>query len=264
MSLTPLDIAALLVLGLAAGTLGGMIGIGGSIVMIPVMAIMFDRRDFGSQHLYQAAAMVVNVAVAIPASIRHRRAGTVRPDIFWTMLWPTLIAIVAGVLLSNLLDTRVLRTVFAVFLLYIVADNALKIVHRSPDHAESEMRITRPRLILAGSVMGLVGGLLGVGGGGVAVPMLLLLCRTPLRHAIGVAAAIMVITAALGATLKIATISQHDIPWFHPLIIASCLVPTALLGGRLGASLTHRAPLAWVRAVFVISMLIIALRMAMG
>ncbi len=264
MDISTLDIAILIVIGLGAGVLGGMLGIGGSVIMIPGMAILFANRPFDSQHLYQAAAMIVNVAVAIPASLRHHRAGTIRRDIFMRMLWPTLIAIVAGVLLSNLLDTGVLRLLFALFLLYIVADNAFKLVRKTADHAEDEMRPTPLRVGASGGIMGLVAGLLGVGGGAIAVPLLQLLAKVPLRHAIGVSSGVMVITAAVGAAFKVATVPQHDIPISRPLLLAACLIPTAFIGGRLGAALTHRVPLFWVRIVFTATMLIVALRMAIG
>jgi uncharacterized membrane protein YfcA len=262
--LAALDIAILVALGLAAGVLGGMLGIGGSVVMIPGMALLFAARPFDSQHLYQAAAMIVNVAVAIPASLRHHRAGTIRRDIFNRMLWPTLIAIVAGVLLSNLLDTRILRILFALFLLYIVADNAFKLARKAADHDEASMRPTPLRIGASGGVMGFIAGLLGVGGGAIAVPLLQLLAKVPLRHAIGVSSGVMVITATVGAAFKVATVPQHDIPITRPLVLAACLVPTAFIGGRLGAALTHRAPLFWVRAVFTATMLIVALRMALS
>jgi len=74
MPTSPLDYSVLALIGLAAGALGGLLGIGGSIIMIPALAIFLGD----DQHLYQAAAMVVNIAVALPAAIRHKRAGALR------------------------------------------------------------------------------------------------------------------------------------------------------------------------------------------
>ena len=68
------------VLGLVAGTLGGMLGVGGSLIMIPALVMMFGREgqtEGFNLHLYQAAAMIVNLFVAIPATLRHRQAGAV-------------------------------------------------------------------------------------------------------------------------------------------------------------------------------------------
>ena len=68
--LNPVEIG---LIGLVAGVLGGMLGVGGSVIIIPGMTIVLGY----DQHLYQAAAMVANVAVSIPATMRHYKAGAV-------------------------------------------------------------------------------------------------------------------------------------------------------------------------------------------
>ena len=61
MNLEVLDVALLLLIGLFTGVMGGMVGLGGSVIAIPAMALLFQGRPFASQHLFQAAAMAVNV-----------------------------------------------------------------------------------------------------------------------------------------------------------------------------------------------------------
>ena len=70
----PPEMLILMAIGLCAGLLGGLLGIGGSVVMIPAMSVIFGP----AQHLYQGAAMIVNFFVVIPAVIQHRRAGATR------------------------------------------------------------------------------------------------------------------------------------------------------------------------------------------
>src|SRR5688572_28197902 len=72
--LTPFEIISLLALGLVAGALGGMLGIGGSIIMIPVLTLLLHRNH----HVSQAVAMIVNVFVSFPAVWQHHRADAVR------------------------------------------------------------------------------------------------------------------------------------------------------------------------------------------
>ncbi len=64
------EVITLLILGLAAGTAGGLVGIGGSLVIIPVLTLLMGK----DQHLAQACAMIVNVFVAVPALLRHHQA----------------------------------------------------------------------------------------------------------------------------------------------------------------------------------------------
>ena len=68
-----MEILLLLSVGLVAGGLGGLLGIGGSVIMIPAMAILLGW-DF---HLAQAVAMTVNPAVALSATLKHQRNGNV-------------------------------------------------------------------------------------------------------------------------------------------------------------------------------------------
>lgn len=261
MSLGLIEILELVLTGLVAGTLGGLLGVGGSVIMIPIMALMFSSREWGSQHVFQAGAMVVNIFVAIPAALRHHRAGAMRANVFRAMLPATAIAIALGVLLSNALDGRVLRQIFAVFLLYVAGANILKLVGRHEDHEEHESRTSPTRVGFVGSVMGFAAGLLGIGGGGLAVPLLQVVCKLPLRTCIAVSSGVMCITAVIGATLKVATLDRVGYSASDALILALLLAPGALLGSYLGAGLTHRLPLGVVRGVFAIVVLVVALRL---
>ncbi|MEO1128538.1 MAG: sulfite exporter TauE/SafE family protein [Planctomycetota bacterium] len=261
MPLELLDIILLLVIGVVAGTLGGMLGIGGSIIMFPAMAVLFDGRAWQNQHLLQAAAMVVNIAVAVPATLRHRKAGNVRMDLFRIMLPAATVAIIGGVLVSNLFSGLALRQVFAGFLAYVVINNVIKLVRRTPEHGADAARVTPVTGGIVGGAMGFAAGLLGIGGGGIAVPLANLLCRVPLKQAIGASASVMCRTAGVGAILKLATLQQHETTRTAALTIALILIPTALLGGHLGAGLTQAMPIRLVRAVLTVVLAVAALRM---
>lgn len=253
-----LNIVELIVIGFAAGCLGGLLGIGGSIIMIPALVLVFGP----DQHLFQAAAMAVNVAVALPAAVRHNKAGAIRADLFRIVFPTALVAIVAGVFISNLLESTRLRTIFALFLTYVVIDSAVKLVRGKPEPIEEQARVNLVTGGITGSVMGFLAGLLGIGGGGIAVPLANVLCRVPLRQAIAVSSAVMCLTAGVGAIIKISTISQHHHHWSEPVVLAIILSPTAVLGGYLGASMTHRAPVRAIRAIFTVVLALGALRMA--
>src|SRR5690606_25680314 len=86
-------IAVAIPLGLFAGVFGGMLGVGGSVIMIPGLTFAFGTN----QHLYQAAAMVANVAVAVPSALRHRRQGAIVPQVMRWMLPAAIVAVLAGV-----------------------------------------------------------------------------------------------------------------------------------------------------------------------
>jgi len=89
------------------------------------------------------------------------------------------------------------------------------------------------------------------------VPLLHRVCRLPFRRCIATSAALMCMTALIGAFHKNMTLG--DVPVVGPslkvsdsLLIAACFLPTAIVGGMLGAKYTHRLPLRWLRVAFIL------------
>ncbi|MFW5681423.1 MAG: TSUP family transporter, partial [Phycisphaeraceae bacterium] len=249
------------VTGLAAGLLGGLLGVGGSVIMIPALTALLGPE----QHLYQAAAMAANVAVALPAARRHHKAGVARVDVLRWMLPAAVLAVLLGVAASNLFEgdtaERWLKRLFALLLLYVIAVNIRRLIagrQRStsrrtsaPDQRSgpvdtelaSPVGTRRGASAAVGGVMGFVAGLLGIGGGAIAVPLQQVALRLPLRSCIANSSIVIVFSAAIGAVFKIATLDRHGLAFGDALLLAGLLAPTALLGGRVGASPTHRLPL---------------------
>ena len=252
------QVIELLIIGLVAGFLGGMSGLGGSVVMIPMLAIVLGPN----QHLYQAAAMIVNVLVAVTATMRHAKAKAIRWDVATRMLPVGLTCIALGVLVSNVFEATEMQKVFGVFLLYIVATDILKFIQREPEPEPHELRVGWGASGFVGGIMGFTAGLLGIGGGGLAVPMLQRVCNLPLRQAIATSSAVMCLTSVMGAVIKNATLHRHlniagtqPLPVMDSIVIAAVLAPGAVLGGFLGAAMTHKLPLVWIRVAFDVLLL---------
>lgn len=260
-SIEAADILPLLLTGLTAGVLGGLLGIGGSIIMIPAMAMLFARKDWSDQHLIQAAAMLVNVAVALPAARKHYKMGAFRADLFRAMLPATMLFIIVGVLVSDQLDSGWLRRLFAIFLVYVSVTSVAKALHKRQPHEPDNERVTRLRGGFVGAVMGFLSGLLGIGGGGIAVPLAHVVCKLRLKNCIAVSSMVMCLTAGVGAALKVALLPGHGHSIVEPFVLFLCLAPTAIVGSVIGASLTHRIPANALRLVFGAIMLVVAARM---
>lgn len=251
------------VIGLLAGVLGGLAGIGGSMVMLPGLALLigYDDRAHTAHHAFMAAAMCVNVVVAIPAAHEHRRAGLVRGDLLRIVMPSMALAMIAGVLASNRLGGELLRLVLAGF----IGVYAVFTIARAFGNAAASDRPESPgsaRPIASGLAAGFVGGLLGLGGGVVLVPMLQLLARVPLRRAIATSSASMAITSILGAGLKLASLpSLHRDP-MESIWLALAMAPGAVLGSVLGARLAHALPITALRIVIAVLLMLAAARMA--
>ncbi len=160
------------------------------------------------------------------------------------------LAIVLGVLLSNFFTGEMARRALIVFLFAFCAYTLITTIRRLPDHEESDQRGGAPLLLMIGGVTGVIAGFLGIGGGLVMVPLLQIVARVPLRLSIAASAAVMWVTALIGATAKLATLSQHSING-EALHIADALVLAlpmgigAVVGATIGATITHtiRLPL---------------------
>ncbi len=245
-------------IGLVAGTLGGIAGVGGSVLILPALHIVFSPFLFGASsdpqvhHAYMAAGMTVNVAVSIPAAWRHHRAGAVNTGILSRLILSHLLAIITGVQISNMLTGGALQVCLAVALMLYCFWNLRMLARPRRRTFDGKGRVERsgtPRLVFCGFSTGLLGGLLGLGGGFLLVPLLQLICNLRLKNAIATSSAVLCITAGVGSVLKLATLYQHGQSVMYALSLAACMAPTGVLGGWLGAKWVHKMPVSAVRLV---------------
>src|SRR5262249_2029522 len=150
------------------------------------------------------------------------------------VLIPTNAAAVAvGVLVSNLLHGDSLRFMLAIFLIAYCIWN-LRIIARPRRRKFGGQgrveRSTGPRLTACGVVTGVIGGLLGLGGGFLLVPLLQIVCNMRLKNAIATSSAVLCVTAAIGAALKIATLPQHGESIRDAATFALLMTPTGIVG----------------------------------
>ena len=268
-SMVILAYGCLILTGLIAGVLGGLLGIGGSVVMIPAMVAIFSDLTGRAEtiHQYQAAAMIVNFLLIGPSVLRHARAKAIYFGV-WRWLAPAaLVGIVAGVAVSRLgmftgTNEGYMRAAFGAFLLYVAGYNVWKLFAK---RAEGIDRAAADRLawwkkIGVGLPMGFSAGLLGIGGGALAVPAQQVVLRIPLRSAIATSATTILTIAWLGAIVKNVSLGA-DGTVLRSFQLAVCLAPTAMIGSYIGGHLTHALPLRIVRCAFIALMLVAAWKM---
>lgn len=264
-----MEYVMLAICGLVAGVLGGLLGIGGSVVMIPAMVMIFNATDSGRTNIqqYQAAAMIVNFLLIGPAVVRHRRAQAIVFDV-WRWLAPAaLVGIVLGVFVSRFdaftgANQKFMKIAFGAFLFHVAAYNIYKLLTKTSKTPQLVHSTDQPwwKKVLVGLPMGFSAGLLGIGGGALAVPSLQLFLRLPLRNAIATSAATILTIAWLGAIVKNVSLGA-DGTIVESLRLAACLAPTAMLGSYLGGHLTHTLPLKLVRCAFVALMIVAGAKM---
>ncbi len=254
--------------GVVAGVLGGLLGIGGSSVMLPAMVLILGAvRDGVEQiHQYQAAAMIVNFLLILPSVLAHARKRAV-----WTRVWAymavaALAGVIVGVQASWLFEgaaAKYLRWGVGLFFLYVVGHNVYRLTRGRRVEGLSRQQVERApfwRKLVVGFPMGVVAGLLGIGGGSLAVPGQQIALKMPLRNAIATSAATIASVSWLGAIAKNAQLGDNGTVT-RSLILAACLAPTAMIGSYFGGHLTHTLPVRIVRIVFTALMVFAAAKM---
>jgi uncharacterized membrane protein YfcA len=270
-SISPVEIAELVGIGLVAGTAGGLLGIGGGLVMIPAMALVLgDRFGVGSFHVFKLAAITTAIAVSVPAAIRHRRNNAIVPALVWGIVPAALVAAVAGVIASRGFAaeyTYLLKRLFGGFMILVT----LRSLWSSWQQQRGVQRpitrcpmATRHTLVACciGMPCGIIAGLLGVGGGVWAVPAQHLGFGVQLRYAIGNSSVMIVFLAVVVSISQAVSVqSMPELNASSGFILAACLVPGAVAGGWIGAGLTHALPVRALRRAVDVLLLVAGTRL---
>jgi uncharacterized membrane protein YfcA len=262
------DIITFCVIGVFTGLLAGLLGVGGSIIMIPALTEVLGPK----QHLYQAAAMIVNFCVVVPATIQHWRAGAVMGAVVRRMVPMAVVAVGVGVLASEFRvfqgqGQAYLIMLFGAFILYIAGDNVYQLARDKDAHpAASPFDAVRDgwkAAWWAGVPTGFLAGLLGIGGGVVCVPIQNRLLGIPLRNAIANSATTIIALSLIGAIGKNYALDAYheDYTLGQSLTLAAALMPTAVIGSLIGSALTHRLPPRMLRAVLMLFLFAASIRM---
>lgn len=264
-------IVAMVLIGLGAGVLGGLLGIGGGLVMIPAMLIVLgDRFGPGSMHDYKLAALVAAFVLSIPAARRHAQAEAVVFSLLRPIIGGAVLGVALGTGLASLFaaeQTAILRRVFGGFMLLVVTANVWRQrVESDPDFVprKSCPGSARwfPYALAVGFPSGVVSGLLGVGGGVWAVPMQHFGLGLRIPNAIANSSCMIVGVAATAAAAQtVALWRMPDLSAWDGWFLAALLAPGAFVGGRLGASLTHRIHTRWLKHAFHVLLVITGIKL---
>ncbi len=274
----PIEILIRTALGVVAGLVGGLAGLGGSIIMLPAMAMIWGYTINGEEdesqtkhHVYMAAAMCVNVIVALSSTLMHAKKKAARKDVLMSLVPSMTAGMVAGVLMAGESPGRWSLIAFAGFIWMYCAYNIITTVKKIPDHPLDAESPAHWKMIVIGLFVGGVSGYLGIGGGILLVP-LLQISGLPLRHAIAGSAGVMWISSIIGASMKLYTLPSITYPAPNEtvrLTISEAIgfaIPMgvgALIGAYLGAWIAHKIKLPHLKLVIALILAVASVRMVM-
>ncbi len=254
----------LLATGVIAGVLAGLLGVGGGIVIVPVLSWMLAvvALDPGvTQHL----AVGTSLATIIPTAIASARSHNSKGSLDWAVLkaWaPALIlGAAAGGVLSRYASGDVLRLVFGIVALLVAANmmmpKQMVVADKLPESPSAVWTIS--------GAVGVFSALMGIGGGTLAVPIQSAF-SVQIRKAVGTASA-MGLLIAVPAVIGFIW-SGWGVQGLPPLSVGyvslpavALIVPATYLCAPLGAGIAHRVDQPMLRRLFAIFLGITALRM---
>lgn len=262
----PLSILVLLLLGAASGFLAGFFGVGGGIVLVPMLLAFYASAGVTSlvaTHLAFGTSLCVIVFASLSSAYQYYRNG----QIVWravAVIGPaSVVGASVGSAVAGGLQGKTLQQIFAGVV--VVAAFRLFAEIRKPG-GNAGPRLGFPGLAGTGLLVGLVSSLAGVGGGVFSIPIMYTLLHFPLKRALGTSSASIVITALAGVTgyivqgwgnplLPEGTVGFVD--GLHALPILAGTIPLAMVGARLSEK-THPATL---RRIFAAFLLVVAFRL---
>ncbi len=228
----------LLVLGVVGGFLSGLLGLGGAIIMIPLMLFVPKALGIGvlSMKAVAGLSMVQVVFASISGVLRHRKNKFVSIKLLLTLGITVAIGSGLGSVLSKYMSNQMLLIAFgmiavmAALMMFIPPKDEITRVD-DPDAIE----FNRPLAAGLGLVIGSLAGMVGAGGGFILIPVMLYVLKIPIRVTIGTSLGIVLIGAVVGAVGKMAT---GQVDWLLALALVLSSVPSA----QLGSMVSKRTP----------------------
>lgn len=253
-------------LGLAAGFMAGLLGVGGGLLMVPVLTWAYAEQGFAPQYNIHLA-LATSLAVIVPTALSSLRAHHAHGAVDWPAVRRIAPGIVLGTLAGSLAAAKLsdggLKIFFTVFLFY--AATQMLLGFKPP---ASRQMPGLAGMTFAGGVIGLVSSWVGIGGGTLSVPFLTW-CNVGLRRAIGTSSAIGLPIALAGSVgygvsgLAVSGLPPASVGFVYlPALAAIAL--GSWLTAPFGARATHRWPVQRVKKIFAGLLYLLAVRIAYG
>ncbi|MDH5601965.1 MAG: sulfite exporter TauE/SafE family protein [Gammaproteobacteria bacterium] len=260
-----MDVLFLVASGAVAGIFAGLLGIGGGIIIVPVLAMVFTSQGVSIDVLMHVA-IGTSLATIVITSLSSIRAHHKHKAIDWSVVRVMAVGVFVGGLIGAAVAKQIpgeeLKLIFSIFMFLIAAQmyfgNTTK-AHRTLPK--------KPGMLLAATSIGTVSSLMGVGGGSMSVPFLTW-CNVTIRNAVATSSAIgfpIAVSGTIGFIMMgwsvpdrpVMSLGYVNFPAFISIVIAS------VLSAPLGAWIAHRISPVILKRVFAGFLVILGIRMLM-
>lgn len=263
----PVLIPLLIALGLCAGFMAGLLGIGGGIILVPGLFFLFQTLGYNPDilmHMAVGTSLAIIIPTGISSAMAHYRRGAVKPDLV-RHIGPGIIAgVVGGTFVADMLSGREL-TIFFACALFVFA-LVMQIPPKIRD--DGSHSIGQPKGSIGGFIVGALSSLMGIGGATLNVPFMTM-NGIPIHNAVATSAALGPFIALPG-TIGFAVIGW-DVAGLPPLSLGYInfpalimIAPLSVIAAPWGAKAAHAVSVVMLRRIFSIFIVIVAIKMIWG
>jgi len=252
-----------LAVGAFVGFFAGLLGVGGGLVTVPALAMIFSAQHFAADHVLHLAlgtSMAAILFTSISSLREHHRHGAV----IWTVVRDItpgiLIGTALGTVLARQVSTRALAIFFAAFVVFVAVQMMFNLKPRPSRQLPGRLAVAG-----VGAGIGAVSSLAAIGGGTLTVPFLTW-CNVKVHNAIGTSAAVGFPIALGGAVgyivngLSVAELPQWSLGFVY-LPALAWLVASSMLTAPLGARTAHRLPVPTLKRIFAGVLVLLSAKM---
>jgi uncharacterized membrane protein YfcA len=243
-------------LGLVCGFLSGLLGIGGGIIMAPLLLYIPPLFGFDvlSMHTVAGLTIVQGLVACGAGALAHNKFNCISGKLtVWMGITIFLTALTGGAL-AKYAENYLLLLLFAILALIASILMFLPISNDPESPDVNKFSFSRWRAVVASGSVGLLGGLVGQGGSFILIPLMISFVRIPTRIAVGSNLAIVLLSTTAAFLGKALT---GQIAWFLTLPIILTVIPAASFGGRV----SHRMPTKRLRQLLAVVIAIAAVRL---
>ena len=253
--------------GAVAGLIAGLLGLGGGVVIVPALVIVFPLLGMPDEllmHLVVGTSLAAIVPTSASSVYAHYRRDAVSWKIFRQLAPWMLVGAITGGQIAHLLPSIALQYIFAVYVLFA----SVQMLRSSSATDNGRTLPAYAGNAVAGGLIGGISAMLGIGGGSATVPYLTFF-GVNVRNAVATSSACGLVLATSGAitfistgwglpNLPASTLGYVYLPAFLGLVIPSVLI------APFGAKLAHTLPTTTLKKIFALFLIFMGLKMLFG
>ena len=259
------QIIALLITGVGVGFASGLLGVGGCFIMVPVQ--FWALTSIGvDPTMAIRIAFGTNLAVVLPTAISGSAGHHRKKAVLWKAGVVLGLSGLVGAFMGGFLAAHLPGNLLKIGFGLAILAGAVRMLTAKPPKIEKDPVENNLVYILWGFPLGIVSGIIGIGGGVLMIPVMVLALRFKMHQAVGTATALMIF-AAFGGTLSylfnglhVAGLPPYSIGYVNLLqwvLLAGTSVPMAQVGARAA----HKLPAKQLKTIFIAGMIYMGLKM---